>query len=133
MGPELRPGDVQKSLQQIRQRLPDGEDRLEYRDDHYTEDHRPPDTMQEQGVEPLRPNRSGGAAILRVLAHAYGPFAVAARASHNRQFQWLRAGDSGVQEILHGHNSLARSSADQCDRRTELTRQRQHIYVAALL
>src|SRR5271165_2914073 len=107
MRPELRPGDVQKSLQQIRQRLPDREDRLEYRDDHDTKDHRPPDAMQEQVVEALRPNRSGGAAILRVLTHAHGPFAIAARTSHNGQLQWLGTGDSRVQEILDGHNSFA--------------------------
>ena len=71
--------------------------------------------------------------ILGVLAHAHGPFAIAARAAHHRQFQWLGAGDRGVQEILHRNNSFARSGADQCNRRTELTRQRQHIHVAALL
>ena len=89
--------------------------------------------MQEQRVEALRPNRSGRTAILCVLAHAHGPLAIAACASHYRQFQGSGLATAESRKFCTATMPSPVRGANQCNRRPQLTRQRKHIHMAALL
>ena len=84
-----------------------------------------PDAMQEDAIQAPRPDRRRGTAILRVLADAHRPFAIAARAADHRQFQRLRSWRRGGQKILNRNKPFAGHRADQRDRSAQLPRQRQ--------
>ena len=90
--------------------------------------------MQEDVVEPLGPDRCGGTAIVRVLAHAHRPLAHVTRAAHDGQFQAdrQRAKPTDRKFVTASSPSpvIALTSATGV---CQFARQRQHVDGAVLL
>ena len=89
--------------------------------------------MQKHVIQPARPDRRGGTAIIRILAYANGPLAHAARAADHGKFHRLGSGDAAGKKIGDRFETRARGRTDQGHRSSQLACQREHVHAAVLL
>ena len=103
-----RPDAATARSTSVHERARRREDRLEDRDDDDEEDERPRDGMQEDGVEPARPDRRRGRRVARLVAHARRPtarhFGMSARTGRSSD---ARHADGPAQELADRLEALA--------------------------
>ena len=93
-----------------------------------------PNAVQEECIQPRRPDWSRGTAVARVLCRPGPPTRDSRACCPPPAAPEARdSGDAEDRKFCTAIKTLAGGGADQRDRRSQLARQRQHVDVAALL
>ena len=125
--PRRRHGAVDDVHERPRRR----EDRLEDRDDDDEEDERPRDGMQEDRVEPARPDRRRGSGVARLVPHRGRPLPALRNVGRTGRSRDAGTPTAPLEKLAHHLEPLAPRRAHERDRRPELRRERLRVDVAA--